>query len=153
MQTYVFCSAVCYLNTYICTFGYFSHSLCMCGRGCVSGEGVKKCIHGHKVVCVRACVYQQQMICVRVLAELSHGALLFCFDSTIFNGQLRTLFEYHQLHPSLPLYWLCIFGWGSLGSLVCFFLKNCLNLFEIQFSFYAEFELRFSVREEAERGM
>ena len=57
---------------------WFCMSVCVCVCVfvcvCLSGDSVKECIHSHKVV--RVC--QQQKICVKVLADLSHAALLFC---------------------------------------------------------------------------
>ena len=76
MQTRVFCEAACYLNVYICAFGYFSYSLSPSVCVCVCQErGVKECIHGHEVVCVSTADDLRE-------AELSHGAF-FCFVMTL----------------------------------------------------------------------
>ena len=95
------CVCVC-----VCVYAHLvslvSLDVCGCVCACVCEERVLKSVF----MVMRWCVCQQQMICVRVLAELSHGALLFCFDSSVFNGQPRTSFEYR--HPAclpLSLFW------------------------------------------------
>lgn len=101
MQTCVFCWAVCCFEcVYMRIWLVWLVSMFVCVRQ----ERVLKSV----LMVMRRRVCQQQMICVRVLAELSHGALLGFFDSSVFNGQPRTSFEYHhpRLSATFSVFWL-----------------------------------------------